>query len=309
LITCKANDTSQTDPDNPFQYYDRTKTLYNGSDSIRNGAFKFSFAVPKDINYANTNGLMNIFAYNSEKTLCANGSSNDFLVGGSAVVGTDSIGPSIFCYLNSPSFVNGGNVNTTPYFVANVSDVDGINATGNGVGHDLELIIDGELSKTYQLNDNFSFDFGSYTSGTTRYSIPELEEGSHKLLFRAWDMLNNSSTCELSFNVVKGLEPKLFDVNVSDNPAKSSTTFIITNDRMGNELNVELDVYDASGRLLWKHEESGTSASSTYTVTWDLTLDNGRRLSTGVYLYRARISSDGSSQASKAKKLIVLSNN
>ena len=30
------------------------------------------------------------------------------------------IGPSIYCYLNSPSFVNGGNVNTTPYFVAQV---------------------------------------------------------------------------------------------------------------------------------------------------------------------------------------------
>ena len=39
------------------------------------------------------------------------------------------------------------------------------------------------------------------------------------------------------------------------------------------------------------------------------TADEGRRLNTGVYLYRIRLSSDGSSQATKAKKLVILSNN
>ena len=82
----------------------------------------------------------------------------------------DSIGPSIYCYLNTPSFTNGDNVNTTPYFVAQVTDKDGINAAGTGIGHDLQLTIDDEMGKTYVLNDNFTFDFGSYTSGTTYYS-------------------------------------------------------------------------------------------------------------------------------------------
>jgi len=43
-------------------------------------------------------------------------------------------------------------------------------------------------------------------------------------------------------------------------------------------------------------------------VDWDLTVDGGRRLQTGVYLYRLRMSTDGSSYVSKAKKLIVLTN-
>ena len=61
-----------------------------------------------------------------------------------------------------------------------------------------------------------------------------------------------------------------------------------------------------SGRLLWNYTESGVSTGNTYTVDWDLCVDGGRRLQTGVYLYRVRISSDGSSQASQAKKLIVM---
>ena len=197
-------------------------------------------------------------------------------------------------------------MNTTPYFVAQLTDQDGINTTGNGVGHDLELIIDGDMSKTYVLNDNFQFDFGSYTTGSTYYNIPELEPGMHTLLFRAWDVLNNSSTAQLSFNVVKGLSPQLFSVSCTQNPARTGTTFIISHDRTGCTVDVELDIFDTSGRQLWRHNESGVSTNGAYTLTWDLTVDGGQRLQTGVYLYRVSISSDGSKQVSKAKKLVVI---
>ncbi len=81
--------------------------------------------------------------------------------------------------------MDGGNVNPTPFFVAEVKDKDGINAAGSGIGHDLQLIIDGDANKTYNLNNNFTYDFGTYTSGSTYYSIPELAAGPHKLQFRA----------------------------------------------------------------------------------------------------------------------------
>jgi hypothetical protein len=75
---------------------------------------------------------------------------------------------------------------------------------------------------------------------------------------------------------------------------------------MGSNMDVELEVFDMSGRILWKHSENGVSADNAYSVNWDLTMNGGSKLQTGVYLYRARISSDGSSKASKAKKLIVI---
>lgn len=307
LVTCLLNNTEEADT--AFQYYDRTKTLFSGSDYVRDGEFKFSFAVAKDINYADDTGMMNLYAVSDDRTLTAHGACEDFLIGGSDINGTDSIGPSIYCYLNTPSFVNGGNVNSTPYFVAEISDKDGINTTGNGIGHDLQLIIDGEASMTYNLNDNFTYDFGSYTSGSTYYNIPELEPGPHTLQFRAWDILNNSSTTSLTFNVVKALSPQLFSVDVTENPATTNTTFIITHDRTGSDLDVTIELYDFSGRHLWTHSETGVSAASAYTVDWNLTVDGGRKLHTGVYLYRVLISSDGSKQVSQTRKLIILNNN
>lgn len=307
-ITCKLNNTSGDGAEEAFKYLDRTKTLYHGSDSIRNSSFELTFAVPKDINYADGQGMINLYALNTDKTIRANGSCDQFIVGGSAEAKNDSVGPSIYCYLNSPSFVDGGNVNSTPFFVAEIKDKDGINAAGSGIGHDLQLVIDGDMAKTYTLNNNFSYDFGTYTSGSTFYSIPELEEGPHRLQFRAWDIQNNSSTAVLHFNVVKGLRPQLFNIGVTNNPARTSTTFIISHDRMESNMDVVIELFDAAGRQIWRHAESGVSATGNYTVDWDLSVDGGRPLQTGVYLYRVKVSSEGSSYVSKTKKLIVISN-
>lgn len=307
LVTCRMNDANEPEgAKSAFTFYDRSKTIYTGNDSIRAGQFAFTFAVPKDISYSDATGLINLHAISTDRKTSANGWCDRFVANGSDINDNDSIGPSIYCYLNSPSFSNGDRVNPTPYFVARITDQNGINAAGSGIGHDLQLIIDGDMQHTYNLNENFSYDFGSYTSGSTFYALPELEPGQHRLLFRAWDVYNNPSTTELTFTVVKGLKPNLFSISCTNNPAHTSTTFIVNHDRMGSNVNVAIDVFDMSGRHLWTHSENGVSEGSAYTVNWNLTLDNGAALQTGVYLYRVRIGSDGSAMTSKAKKLVVV---
>lgn len=311
LITCKLNNTVTTNNEGAtwaFTYTDRQNVLFRGTNSVSGGRFSFNFAVPKDISYSDGSGRIVAYAVSEAKDKTAHGNNENFGINGSADLSPDSIGPSIYCYLNSSSFVNGGTVNTTPCFFAELYDEDGINSTGNGIGHDLQLVIDGDPSQTYVLNDYFSYDFGSYTSGTLSYSIPTLTAGSHKLRFRAWDILNNSSTAELSFNVVEGLEPNIISIEATKNPATTSTTFRLVHDRAGCDMDVVLDIFDMSGRHLWTYSESASSSGSTLEIDWDLTIDGGRRLGTGVYLYRARVSCEGSSYASKAKKLIIISN-
>lgn len=306
-IECFLNNTnSESGASTALVYNDRTKVLFNGQDSVRNGGFSVSFAVPKDISYSDGRGKVNLFVKQNGREQTGSGSNTNFVVGGSALAINDSIGPSIFCYLNSPQFQNGDKVNTTPYFVAEIRDKDGLNTTGNGVGHNLELVIDGQMSQTYVLNDYFEYDFGSYTSGKTYYNIPELEPGVHRLQFRAWDILNNSSTAELTFQVTRDLEPNFLDVNLTQNPVRSTTTFLISHDRAGSELDVAIDIFDMSGRLLWTHEESGVAAGNTYAVDWNVSSGSGHQLETGVYLYRVRLSSGGSRSSSKAKKMIVI---
>lgn len=307
LVVCRLNNDDPKDgAQSPFTYTDRRNILFQGADSIKNGTFTFLFAVPKDINYTEGTGMLNLYAVNNEHTLSAHGACDSFLVKGSEISENDSIGPSIYCYLNSPEFSYGGTVNSTPYFVAEISDKDGINASGAGIGHDMQLIIDGDISKTYNLNDNFQYDFGSYTSGQTYYVLPQLEEGKHYLTFRAWDILNNSSVSTLAFEVKKGLKPALLSVGLARNPVRDNARFVITHDRAGAEISVEIEVMDTSGRLLWSRTETAISSGNRYESTWNLTLDNGSSLDTGVYLYRIKLCSDGSEWSSKAKKMVVI---
>lgn len=307
LVTCRLNDTTSDGADWAFSYYDRPNTLYRGSAEVKNGKFDISFAVPQDISYTDdASALVNLYAVNADNSLTAHGHTEQVQVVSGDVLANDSVGPSIYCYLNSPSFVDGGKVNTTPYFVAKITDRDGINAAGSGIGHDLQLMIDGDINKTYVLNDNFTYDFGTYTSGSTYYSIPALEEGPHRLQFRAWDIKNNCSTVTLNFNVLKGLTPQLLDVGVTENPAATTTTFIISHDRIEADMDVVIELFDTSGRLLWRHAESDVPPSDTYTIKWDLTINEGQRLGEGLYLYRVKISSDGSQYVSKTRKLVVL---
>ena len=302
-IVGKQNDPVATET--AFEFQDRPNTIYNGSDSVRSGQFSFSFAVPKDISYSDKTGLFLVYAVNNDKSLSAHGECESFTLTGTEDLSNDGVGPSIYCYLNSESFVNGSTVNATPYFYAELTDKDGVNVSG-GIGHDLELIIDNDMNLTYQLNERFQYDFGDYCKGKVDYVLPELSDGPHKLLFRAWDAQNNSSVAELSFVVNATQQPTLSNVICTKNPATTSTSFVISHDRAGSEVDVELEVFDTSGRLLWRKSETGIPTDHTYTIDWDLTTGSGSRLKTGVYLYRVLISNNGSSKASQAKKLIVL---
>ena len=301
------NDTSQEGTSKAYTYTDFTNTVYRGTNTVSQGKFAFSFAVPKDIRYGDANGRINLYAVSSDKKLTANGYSNDIHFKGTGEMSVDGVGPAIYCYLNSPSFVNGEEVNTTPYFVAELSDEDGINASGSGIGHDLQLVIDGDPLQTYTLNDYFNYSFGSYKQGTVGFSIPTLSAGSHQLQFKAWDVVNNLSVATLNFTVVRGQQPQLVDVDCTQNPATTSTSFRVVHNRMGSQIEVVIDLFDMSGRRLWTSEHTVVPEQSMVEIPWNLSIDGGRSLGTGVYLYRVRVASDGSSYASKAKKLIVIS--
>jgi hypothetical protein len=55
------------------------------------------------------------------------------------------------------------------------------------------------------VNSYFTSVTGDYTRGRVVFELPELPVGKHTLMFRVWDVKNNSSTAYLAFNVVDGL--------------------------------------------------------------------------------------------------------
>lgn len=301
-VTCLNNDRTAT---TPFTFKTYDKILYNGTDSVRSGRFTITCPIPLDISYSNAAGRLLFHALSNDKKTEANGYNQDFLLGGTEPGISDTEGPLIAAYLGNDKFEDGGTVSAQPFFVAQLEDESGINTAGTAVGHDLELIVDGNPSMTYNLNDYFTGEFGNYQRGTVAFTIPKLEEGAHSLLFRAWDTLGNPSTSTLNFVVDPSLRPNLMALTTSDNPATTQTTFLLTYDRPGTTCDFTIEVFDYAGRLLWNHSESGSSERGIYAIPWNLTTGSGFPLGSGVYLYRARISCEGSSEATKAQKLII----
>jgi hypothetical protein len=305
MVSCLDNNNTGVEP---FTYTDYPNTLFIGNDSVRNGKFTFTFTVPKDISYSGLQGKMNLYAVDTERRIEAHGNFDNFTVGGtSASTEKDTIGPEIrVLYLNDTTFVDGAQVNTTPYFVAKLWDKSGVNITGSSIGHDMMLIIDDSPLLGYNLNSYYELLPGEEGAGMVRFSIPKLSAGVHTAEFWVWDIQNNSTVHQFTFEVVEGLKPYIFDVIATPSPAREQVTFHISHNRPESRMTVGIMVYDLSGRRLWKHEESGTSdLFDGYSVSWNLTV-NGARVRPGVYIYRAAIRTDNSKEATKAHKFIVL---
>lgn len=305
-VTCLKNSNKDDSP--AFTFTDYPNTIFIGNDSVRNGKFSFTFTVPKDISYSNLQGKMNLYAVDTESGNEAQGNFDNFIVGGTSdTAETDTIGPEIRAlYLNDTTFVDGGQVNTTPYFVAELWDKSGVNITGSSVGHDMMLVIDESTVLSYNLNSYYELLPGEDGTGIVKFPIPALEPGKHTAEFWVWDILNSSTVRTFTFEVVEGLKPFLFDVIATPGIAREQVTFHLMHNRPESRMRVGIMVYDLAGRQLWKHEESGTSGLfENYTVSWDLT-SGGARMRPGVYIYRAAISTDNSKDATKARKFIIL---
>jgi len=204
-------------------------------------------------------------------------------------------------YLNSENFITGDKVNETPLFMANVSDSDGINTVGSGIGHDVLLTIDQDPTQTYILNDYFQANSNSYTSGVVTYKLPVMVNGKHTLTFRVWDLLNNSTTKTSEFEVVKGLVPEIFSVYNYPNPVKTTTSIIVKHDRPETILNTLVEIFDISGRKIWSFTQSGAE-----NITWNLISNSGQRVKTGIYFYRVSIKTSNSDSTSKTNKMLIV---
>jgi hypothetical protein len=252
---------------------------------------------------------MNFYAWNETNHTDAAGSFLNYTLSGTADdPNLNDLGPDIEAmFLNNASFKNGDNVNETPFFYAEVFDEDGINRTGSGLGHDITISIDNNPAWTYNLNSYFQSG-EEPGSGSVGFSIPELPAGRHQLIFKVWDILNNSSTDSLNFNVIKGLKPEIHTVTAIPNPAKNGKTeFLLEHNRPETVLEVEIRVYDLTGRAVWSHRASGSSGyQRSYAVEWDLKTGTGNKVGPGIYVYQAVIKTAGGKEATKSKKLIVL---
>lgn len=305
-----------------FAYLDRPNKLAVKVDTVKNGQFSFKVTVPSEIlatfdNYSPS--LINLYAYDNSKvnntkfnggSLEAMGSNSQFYIYGyDDTVKADTIGPNIeMMVLNGTEFKDGDLVNESPLLMARVSDASGINLSSSGIGHSMTLTLD-DKNAVNDLSAYFTpinTDSENGSAGNINYQLADLEPGGHTLKLKVWDVFNNSSSKTINFTVIRGMKPDLYDIYCDANPASTTANFYLKHNRPDATVTVGIDIYDLMGRLVWTATQTGRSDSGTsFPVTWDLTDMNGSRVQRGIYIYRARISTDGIQEATKAKKIAV----
>jgi len=294
--------TMNNDNEGTQTYSDRPNILFSGNAEVKNGIFSLSFMLPKDIKYNYGGGRINYYAQDDVNNNEAQGCFENFVIGGTDINNiAETDGPAVELYLNSENFVSGNKVNETPLFMANISDINGINTVGSGIGHDVMLTLDKDPLQSFVLNDYYRATENSYSTGEVKYKLPEMKNGKHTLTFRVWDLLNNSTTSTINFEVVKGLTPTIFNVYNYPNPVKAETSIVVEHDRPETILNTTVEIFDMSGRKVWSF-----SQSSADNISWDLVSNDGKKVKTGVYLYRVNVKTANSDIFSKTNKMLIV---
>jgi len=287
----------------PFKL--RNSIIFNGKTEVKNGRFKIDFIVPRDISYRFGQGLISYYATNYD--IDANGSYEDFIIGGfydDAIADNDP--PDIQLFIDDTLFVSGGLTGESPTLLAFIEDASGINTTGAGIGHDIVATLYGPSDDTYCLNDYFVSEIDNPGKGEIGYKLQSLADGDYTLTLKVWDIYNNSNTASIDFTVVHsgGMCIEL-PVNYP-NPFNNETFFTFEHNQVGNNLQVQIDIFDIMGRWVNRITETvaGTSARTT-PIRWDGCGAHGESLKSGVYVYRIIATNDSGETASVVSKLVL----
>jgi hypothetical protein len=299
--------TLATDPgsyEKEFQL--QNNILYKGKSLVENGEFSFSFIVPKDIAYSYGTGKISY--YSTKDSEDASGYYNNIVIGGfDTTAPVDNQGPELRLYMNDESFAFGGITNESPLILAFVEDESGINTVGNGIGHDIVAIVNENTNKPLVLNEYYEAELNSYKNGTIRYPMSEMENGRHSLSLKVWDVYNNSTEEYTEFVVAEEAQLAIDHVLNYPNPFTTHTDFFFDHNQPGNSLDVQVQIFTVSGKLIKTIETFVLSDGfRSEPISWDGTDDFGDRIGRGVYLYKVRVRTPQGEYAEKLEKLVIL---
>lgn len=276
------------------EFKDLSTILYNGQISVKNGEWTLVFSIPKDISYNVGEARAMFYAHNGVTD--ASGAYNFLLGGSEKLVEADTTGPMVQAFLQDTTFRTGGEVAKNVDFVARIYDVNGINATGAGIGRDMVLVIDENTENeiTMVVNNYFQYDVNSFRSGTLRVPMSNLSPGKHTFICKVWDIYNNYGDGSTYGIVVPARTFKITSSGASPNPFEQSTKLWFEHTLPGEDLQVEWNVCDVSGALVakgTKHVEAAFAVNKLeIDLRNDVMIENqtavSNNLSAGIYFYQ-----------------------
>lgn len=283
----------------------RNSVIFNGKTEAKNGKFKIDFVVPRDISYRFGQGLINYYATDYVEE--ANGSCDSFIIGGFYDEATDDTeAPDLRLFIDDTLFVSGGITGQNPLLLAFVDDESGINTTGAGIGHDIMATLTGPSKNAYCLNDYFVGELGKPGKGVINFKMQDLADGDYTLTLKVWDIYNNSSTASIDFTVVNNSGMVIDNLFNAPNPMTDETYFVFDHNQVGNNMQVDIHIFDIMGRWVTTLSEQVQGTSTRITpIRWDGHSANGSPLRDGVYVYRIVATNDQGETATLVSKLVL----
>jgi len=284
----------------------RNNVIFSGKTMAKDGRFRFTFIVPRDIDYSYGSGKISYYANNDSADM--NGSFDGIIVGGfSNNTQGDALGPDIRLFMNDTLFRDGGITDSKPILLAIINDKSGINTSGTGIGHDITAYLDSDMGNALILNNYFENDFDNFMNGSITYNLSGLAEGSHSLTLKAWDNYNNSSEKTIHFQVVKGEKLILKNLINFPNPFPDQTCITLEHNMPDSELNVTINIYCIDGKIIRILKTKVTSSGYNLPpLIWDGNDEGGRKAARGMYLYTVIINSGNGDTSRISGRMIIL---
>lgn len=289
----------------PAVYAQQDAVLFKGTDTVQHGRFTSTFIIPKDILQIDGTGKIAYYTFNEETD--GSGVHSNITVAGTADdIAEDRQGPDIRAWMNDESFVSGGLTNEEPLLLVSLEDEHGINTSGNGIGHDIVAVLD-DSTRFYVLNEFYTATPGDFRKGYIRFPMAGLTPGRHTLTIRAWDTYNNSSTINITFTVVPKSALEAENVYNYPNPVRSGTRFVFSHNQQGDDLDVDILIFAASGRKVRTISSTINTTAGRYDgVLWNGKADAGTKLTPGIYFYQVIVKDKRNKQKVFGGKLILL---
>jgi hypothetical protein len=292
----------------PEEFTLSDKLLFDGKSTVADGRFSFEFLVPKDINYSFGFGSIKYYALDTIEFVDAWGGYDNLYIGGyDEHAAPDDQGPEIHLFLEDRSFESGDVTSSSPVLFADISDDQGINYTGIGLGRDIVMTLDGDYSNTIVMNDYFAINTNSYKDGSIVYQLEGIPPGKHTLGLKAWDLHNNSSEEVVEFFVDEDSDLALSGVINYPNPFTRTTNFVFRHNKSNAELDVEIRIFDINGRWVTTlHRQVCAVGFSIVPIEWDGRNSNGSRVEAGVYMYQIVVTDETGKTSIQRQKLVKM---
>lgn len=288
----------------------QNRVLFKGAATVRNGRFKITCIVPKDIDYSL--GFAKISYYATNDTYDAAGFDNTHLVVGGASKNPikDNTPPMVEVFMDNEQFVKGGLTSKNPVLLVRLTDDVGFNVSGTSVGHDMKAILDENTQNSFVLNDFYEAAQDDHTKGKVKYQLSKLSEGTHKISVKAWDVANNPGEGFTEFVVATTSKNALEHVLNYPNPFTTNTSFQFRHHLPELNIKVQIRIFTVSGKLVKTiMADAATQDGRVNDIAWDGKDDYGDDLARGVYIYKVNIQSPNNSsltQESEFEKLVIL---